>query len=157
VNQPTISQFPKARRKVRGSYDALAPSPRWRWNGRDAASTGATVALMQPVILTTSYQLEGLAAALMPATPSSFSVGFLLAWLLQSVGVAVIKGVANLLRHYGSSIAKDALAWLWIQVSDALPFARWRQRRRERRRPPRHPDGVRGPSRRPLFPWLWRR
>lgn len=155
--QPTISQFPKSRRKIRGSYDALEPSPRGKFNGRDAASVGAFVATAQPVIFATSYQLEGLASSMMPGAPTSFAFGFLWAWFLQTIGAAVIKGLANLMRHYGMSIAKDILAWLWIQISDALPFARWRRRRRERRLPvprPRFPDGVRRPRRRrPILPW----
>lgn len=108
-----MSQFPK--RPVRGSYDAVEPSSRMKFNERDAASVAATTVLTQPIIVIASA-LESMAVnvdGMVAAAEPSFTASFATAWITQTLAVAALKTVACLLRNYGGSFFRDAVAWAW--------------------------------------------
>lgn len=151
LDQPTRSQFPGGRRRpVKGTYDAIPSSPRWRWNSRDTASVGATIAVFQPLLITTSYQLDSVAAAMMPSLPKSMAMGagFWLALAGQTLAVGLIKGLANLMRSHGASLLKDLFAWLSLLAGDFIRasirkalfgWLPWNRRRRKRDDEPKPP------------------
>lgn len=108
-----MSQFPKP--PVKGSYDEATPSPRMKFNERDAASVAATTFLTQPIIVLASaiesmaVNVDGMVSA---ATPS-MSMSFATAWLTQTIAVALLKTAACFLRNHGSSFFRDLVAWVW--------------------------------------------
>lgn len=108
-----MSQFPK--HPIKGTYGEAKPSPRLRFNERDAASVAATTALTQPIIVvasaleTVAFNVDGLAATATPSLTSSF----VMMWLIQTIAVALLKTIACLLRNYGTSLFRDLIAWIW--------------------------------------------
>lgn len=155
-------QFPSrdgrpAKHPVRNAYNAAEPSPFLRFNERDAASVAATTVAAQPALVFASA-LEGLAGTMSGQFASSvptFSMAFMLTWLLQTTAVALFKIVACLLRNRGESLFRDIFAWLWLIVFqtgwEAFKdfFFFWRRRPRRRRRPfaPVFPDPRPAPGR----------
>jgi hypothetical protein len=108
-----LSQFPKP--PVKGTYDETLPSPRMKFNERDAASVAATTFLTQPIIVIASaiesmaVNVDGMVSS---ATPS-MSMSFATAWLTQTIAVALLKTVACFLRNHGGSFFRDFVAWVW--------------------------------------------
>jgi hypothetical protein len=153
-----LSQFPKP--PVKGSYDETPPSPRMKFNERDAASVAATTFLTQPIIVIASaiesmaVNVDGMVSA---ATPS-MSMSFATAWLTQTIAVALLKTVACFLRNHGSSFFRDLIAWVWrwwvVAAWDSfrsiIPIRRTRPiapQPRPRRRPKPPSPGRRKPVR----------
>jgi hypothetical protein len=154
-----MSQFPgnSKRRKppVRGSYIDSDYSPWMHLNERDAASIASNTATATPIFAVASA-VESLAYMTDPGSMLSsggvatFSMSFVVTWLLQTVCFAVLKTVACLLRNRGESLFRDVTAWLWKWViaqawqSFTDTFFGWLPfRRRERLIPirPVPPDG----------------
>lgn len=156
-----MTQFPQ--HPVKGSYDEAKPSPRLKFNERDAASVAATTALTQPIIVvasaleTVAFNVDGLAAT---ATPS-FTASFVTMWLVQTIAVALLKTIACLLRNYGTSLFRDLVAWAWrwwiIETWNAfrgMARSLWPTRRR---RPPDNPQPPSPGRRRPVRDAIRRR
>ena len=100
---------------MKGTYDETLPSPRMKFNERDAASVAATTVLTQPIIVIASaiesmaVSVDSLSAGAVP----SLSVSFVTAWLTQTIAVAILKTVSCFLRNHGSSFFRDLVAWVW--------------------------------------------
>lgn len=141
----------------RGMYERCDYSGPGRFGPREAGSTFATSMLIQPVILSTSAVLESYATQADPST-SGVAV-FTAAYFLQLATVIGFKVLANLLRNYGTSWARDFGAWLWEilagwfrgkvwqELTGWIPGRERRQKRRERRK-----NGER-----PILDWLFPR
>jgi len=143
----TGSQFPGGRGSLSNTYDALPPSPRWKFNLRDVASVGAFTAAAQPVIVSASYAIEEAMTRFEPEVPAYMSPWLWGAWLAQTSGLAIVKAICNWMRPYGAGFLKDAMAyasiwikaifWDWVRSKFLWwwPFGRRRRRRRS------DPDG----------------
>lgn len=120
-----MSQFPP-KHPIKGTYEEAKPSPRLKFNERDAASVAATTALTQPVIVVASaiesmaINVDGMLSAATPSMTTSFAA----AWIAQTLAVAALKTVACLLRNHGTSFFRDFVAWVWrwwlIAARDAI-------------------------------------
>jgi hypothetical protein len=118
-----MSQFPNAKPKrkrppVKDSYLDADYSPWMRFNGKDFASTCETTLMLQPVIISIAAGIESLAYAVEPqdANAFSFTGEFATTWLGTTIAVAVMKGVACLLRDRGASLIRDIATWVWQWV-----------------------------------------
>lgn len=156
-----LSQFPSKRRsQIAGTYDRLPRSERYRFNARDAGSVLAFVAVSQPVVAFTSYQIEEAASAWTPDVPAVLNPVLWIAWLGQTVLLAVIKGICNWVRSpSGISLFKDFFSWLsllsanWVRrwiLDFFFGWLPWRKRRRL-------PQPVPRPRRRIIERWRNRR
>ena len=155
----TPSQFPEpSNRQIKGSYQQHEFAPRGEFGPREAGSTLAFSAAIQPAIVYAAYQIEQLAEAQSPEMGAVGAIGvFGAAWGSQFFLAIASKIAAGFLRNFGESLIRDVGAWLWAHVLQAAwdTFAdaafpwRWRT-------VPTVPEPV-APKRRPLRDWWERR
>ena len=98
-------------RHVRGTYDEFDYAPRGRIGPREAGSIAANTAMVQPMIMATSYEIERFAHQAMPNLAPG--VAGISSWALQTVFFMALKVLANLLRNNGTSLFRDLFAYLW--------------------------------------------
>ena len=99
---------------IRGTYQEQEYAPAGRFGPREAGSVFANVALLQPVMAVTSFEIEKLAQQAHPGIPTGFA--FSSAWLSQVLVTIFLKVFANMLRNFGASFARDFGAWLWQRI-----------------------------------------
>lgn len=109
------------RRQVKGCYDACDYSPGGKIGPREAGSIFANLALIQSIVIPVAWELDNLASASHPGLPRG-AVGFG-AWISQTLFYLLLKIVANMLRNYGASWARDLGAWIWIHWME--PWFNW--------------------------------
>jgi hypothetical protein len=155
-------------KKVKGAYHRAPFAPAGSFGPREAGSTLATAMMLQPVMLATSYTIEQYAEQANPATSGMAVFG--VSYLLQLCVTLGLKIVANLLRNFGASVARDVGAWLWFHVTTAIGVSLWDsitgwlpgRRRRRPINPDRDRDSNPSPTpdngrRRPIIDWLFPR
>ncbi len=129
------SQFPQ-RPSVKGSYDASPSSRRGSFGPREAGSTLAYTAAIQPGLLAAAAMIEQAAE---PYMGQSAAIGVAGAsWLSGAVVSILLKILAGFIRNYGAGLLHDLGAWLWSHALSAMwdTFAdmvfpwRWNRRRR---------------------------
>jgi hypothetical protein len=145
-----MSQFPSDPSKpkpkkppVKHTYIDADYSPWLNLNERDAASIASNTATAAPVLAVASA-VESLAFNFDPALSlgavgfGSLTTTFLLTWLVQTIGFALLKTIACLLRNRGESLFRDVSAWVWKWIiaqawqSFRESFFGWWPVRRER-------------------------
>jgi hypothetical protein len=150
-------------KRVKGAYNHAPSTGVGGFGPREAGSTLATLGMLQPVMLATSFTIEQYAEQANPA--SSGLAVFGVSYLLQLCVTLGLKIIANLLRNFGASVVRDIGAWLWYHIATAIGVSLWDWITgwRPRRRRPAGPDDRKpSPSpddrkKRPILDWLFPR
>ncbi|MEM1225977.1 MAG: hypothetical protein AAGJ40_09770 [Planctomycetota bacterium] len=161
------SQFPQRWSPIKGSYTGSDYTPRGRFGAREAGSTLAFSAAIQPAIIYASYQIEQMAEAANPSMDSYGAIGvFGAAWGGQFIVALIFKVLAGFVRNFGESLIRDLGSWFWSHMLHAMwgtfvdTFFGWLPWRRRRPNPiwdheDRQPIDDE-PRRQPVRDW-WRK
>lgn len=115
--------FAEPPKRIRGAYECYEYAPAGSFGPREAGSTLSAVAMLQPIMLATSYEIEALASQSGYGLPTGVAFGS--SWLAQTAATVALKVIANILRNYGAGIVRDLGAWLWGQFVMALARSMW--------------------------------
>ena len=129
------SQFPNRWRPLRGSYKRSEFRKRGRFGPREAGSTLAFSAAIQPAITMVRLALEQMAEKANPQMGTMGAAQVLSgAYFGQFAICLFFKVLCGFFRNYGESWIRDVGAWAWTKIIDSVSVLFPGHERRVRRR-----------------------